>query len=124
VSDFNEITPSKLLENNIKVKEKFRVVLVHPATITHSFKLQETVSQERRPSVSVSRNLGQEVMLLHSKPQQPKKETTTSSMDKRSSSVEALTPVSSLLPQEQVLFELIMFVVGFISNNSTLNQPN
>jgi hypothetical protein len=29
VSDFNEITPSKLLRNNIKVKEKFCVVLVH-----------------------------------------------------------------------------------------------
>jgi hypothetical protein len=29
ISDFNEITPSKLLENNIKVKEKFCVVLVH-----------------------------------------------------------------------------------------------
>jgi hypothetical protein len=29
VSDFNEITPSTLLGNNIKVKEKFCVVLVH-----------------------------------------------------------------------------------------------
>jgi hypothetical protein len=29
VSDFNEISPSKLLRNNIKVKEKFCVVLVH-----------------------------------------------------------------------------------------------
>jgi hypothetical protein len=28
-SDFNEITPSKLLGNNIKVKEKFYVELVH-----------------------------------------------------------------------------------------------
>ena len=29
VTDFNEISPSKLLRNNIKVKEKFSVVLVH-----------------------------------------------------------------------------------------------
>jgi hypothetical protein len=29
VFDFNEISPSKLLRNNIKVKEKFCVVLVH-----------------------------------------------------------------------------------------------
>jgi hypothetical protein len=29
VFDFNEITPLKLLRNNIKVKEKFSVVLVH-----------------------------------------------------------------------------------------------
>jgi hypothetical protein len=27
--DFNKISPSKLLKNNIKVKEKFSVVLVH-----------------------------------------------------------------------------------------------
>jgi hypothetical protein len=35
VFDFNEITPSKLLENNIKVKEKFCVVLVHNNKSTH-----------------------------------------------------------------------------------------
>jgi 2-oxoglutarate dehydrogenase complex dehydrogenase (E1) component-like enzyme len=29
ISDFNEITPSKLLGNNIKVKEKIYLVLVH-----------------------------------------------------------------------------------------------
>jgi hypothetical protein len=29
VFDSNEITPSKLLGNNIKIKEKFSVVLVH-----------------------------------------------------------------------------------------------
>jgi hypothetical protein len=29
VFDFNKITPSKFLSNNIKVKEKFCVVLVH-----------------------------------------------------------------------------------------------
>jgi hypothetical protein len=37
-SDFNEITPSKLLRNNIKVKEKFYVMLVysyHPITYTY-----------------------------------------------------------------------------------------
>jgi ankyrin repeat protein len=35
VSDFNEITPPKLLENNSKVKEKFSVVLVLSFTSVH-----------------------------------------------------------------------------------------
>jgi hypothetical protein len=33
--DFNEITPSKLLRNNIKLKEKCCVVLVHTSNKVH-----------------------------------------------------------------------------------------
>jgi hypothetical protein len=65
VSDFNEITPSKLLKNKIKVKEKFCVVLVSNSIVEkflvlHKFECKCAVEGKMETTATVKQEPGVE----------------------------------------------------------------